>query len=101
MNHSDAINIQVQLASFAIAIAASSTYEQSQQEEIFLLEVFGSNEEGRRSMTKSELETLSDTRYQSALRSAQQQIRELERRVASTEAELARQKALLGTTETE
>lgn len=40
------------------------------------------NEEGRRPMTKKELETLIDSRWKSALRRLEEQLAELERRIA-------------------
>jgi hypothetical protein len=39
MNHFDTLNIQVQLASLSITLAASSTYEQSQRGKIIALGV--------------------------------------------------------------
>jgi hypothetical protein len=79
MNDFDAIKIQ--LALFAIA----ATYEEIQNSPVALPEVLGSNQEGKRPMTKAELETLIDHRWQAKFERLEREMEFLKRRVGQLE----------------
>lgn len=78
MHQSDAIKIH--LALFAIA----ATYEEIQNSPLALPEVLGSDQE-KRSMTKAELETLIDHRWQAKFERLEREIESLKRRVGQLE----------------
>jgi hypothetical protein len=79
INDFDAIKIQ--LALFVIA----GSLQQTQQSPVYLPEVFAGNEEGRRSMTKAELEMFIDYRGLSRCDYLEQQVETLKRWVSELE----------------
>jgi hypothetical protein len=70
----------------AIGISASErTYKDFQQTPMYLPEVMGTNEEGRPSMTKEELEMFIDRRWKSNFERLVKEVKELKRRVNELE----------------
>jgi hypothetical protein len=89
MNQSSALELQVRLAMLAITIEASR-YDDIQNSPVHLPRIFAGNESERREMTKGELETFIDARWESALRQVESEILTLQTRVADTEKGIAR-----------
>jgi hypothetical protein len=80
--------IQAQLGVLGVMLAAASTHEAIQESIVNLPETFDGNEKGRRTISKKDLETLIDSRWKSQVRRLEEQLAELERRVAWTEGKL-------------
>lgn len=80
----------LQLRTAILAITVMATDKDIQNSPVYLPEVFAGNEEGRKPMTKEQLELIIDSRWESEATSLRSQIERLERRLAWTESKLAK-----------
>jgi ubiquinone biosynthesis protein UbiJ len=73
------------LAAIGISTSSTGTYKEMQQSPVYLPQVFAGNEEGKRAMTKAELETFIDHRWRSRCEHLEQEVETLKRRVNELE----------------
>jgi hypothetical protein len=73
------------LAAIGVSASTTGTYKQTQQLPVYLPQVFAGNEEGKRTMTKAELETFIDHRWRSRCESFEKEVETLKRRVNELE----------------
>lgn len=73
------------LAAIGISASTTGSYKQTQQSPVYLPQVFAGNEEGKRAMTKAELEAFIDHRWQSRCERLEREVESLKRRVNELE----------------
>jgi vacuolar-type H+-ATPase subunit D/Vma8 len=73
------------LAAIGVSASTTGTYQEMQQSPVYLPQVFAGNEEGKRAMTKAELETFIDHRWRSRCERLEQEVETLKRRVNELE----------------
>ncbi len=73
------------LAAIGVSASSTGTYQETQQMPIYLPEVLGTNAEGKRPMTKAELEDFIDRRWRSHFERLEKEVERLKTRLNSLE----------------